>query len=126
MANTMPETLVDDAAQAAAMLRLPIELTIYTAAETRDTWLAWLAGDAAQTTLGEPLCLVDASACDEIDAAGAQLLVALAHSLAQQQRQLQLLHASRPLRQACADLGLADWLLVPSALLAPAAEEATA
>ena len=47
MAHTMPETLVDDAAQAAAMLRLPAELTIYTAAETRASWLAWLAGDAA-------------------------------------------------------------------------------
>jgi len=129
MAHTMPDTLVDDAAQAAAMLRLPAELTIYTAAETRASWLAWLAGDAAQAAQDEPLCTVDASGCDEIDAAGAQLLVALAHSLAQQQRRLQLAHASRPLRQACTDLGLADWLLAPWVALAAlptAAEEASA
>jgi anti-anti-sigma regulatory factor len=110
MPTDAPATLLDDAARHAP-LRLPAELTIYTAAETRDAWLAWLAGDAAQAAAAEPLCPVDASGCDEIDAAGAQLLVALAHSLARQQRQLQLQQPSTPVRAACHDLGLADWLL---------------
>ncbi len=105
-----PATLLDDAARHTP-LRLPAELTIYTAAETRDGWLAWLAGDAAHAAAAEPLCLVDASGCDEIDAAGAQLLVALAHSLARQQRRLQLQQPSTPVRAACHDLGLAAWLL---------------
>ena len=125
MARTrkIPETLVADAqqeaaqaaelaaAQPASSLRLPAELTIYTASETRAAWLAWLGGDEALSGHGEALCAVDASGCDEIDAAGAQLLVALAHSLAQQQRRLQLQDPSHPVRQACADLGLASWLL---------------
>ena len=37
MPKPAPETLVDDAALS-AMLRLPAELTIYTAAETRSAW----------------------------------------------------------------------------------------
>lgn len=105
-----PETLVDDAARAAP-LRLPAELTIYTAAETRSAWLTWLADHAGGAGNADALCSADASGCDEIDAAGVQLLVALAHSLAQQQRRLQLQHASTPVRQACRDLGLAAWLL---------------
>jgi ABC-type transporter Mla MlaB component len=105
-----PETLVDDAAQSAP-LRLPAELTIYTAAETRTAWLNWLADHPGGTADADAPCAVDASACDEIDAAGAQLLVALAHSLAHQQRRLQLQHASTPVRNACRDLGLATWLL---------------
>lgn len=109
MSADAPETLVDDAARPAALC-LPGELTIYTASETRAAWLSWLASDAA-TGLGEPLCPVDASRCDEIDAAGAQLLVALAHSLARQQRRLQLQQPSRPVRSACHDLGLAGLLL---------------
>ena len=110
MPTDAPASLLDDAARHAP-LRLPAELTIYTAAETRDSWLAWLAGDAAHAAAAEPLCLVDASGCDEIDAAGAQLLVALAHSLARQQRRLQLQQPSTPVRAACHDLGLAAWLL---------------
>ena len=47
MATNLPESLADDV-RADPGLRLPAELTIYTAAETRDGWLAWLAGDAAQ------------------------------------------------------------------------------
>ena len=106
-----PDTAqVGDAAHA-AMLRLPAELTIYTATETRAAWLAWLADDAALAGSGAAPCLVDASGCDEIDAAGAQLLVALANSLAHLQRPLRLQLASAPVRNACHDLGLAGWLL---------------
>lgn len=67
-------------------LSLPAELTIYTAAETRAAWLAWLATETA-------------------DPAGVQLLLSLANTLALQQRVLQLINASEPLRQACAALG---------------------
>jgi anti-anti-sigma regulatory factor len=119
MHDQAPDSLVDDAAEA-ALLRLPAELTIYTAAETHTAWLNWLADPGAMASQGEALCMVDASGCDEIDAAGAQLLVALAHSLAQQHRQLQLQQASTPVRLACRDLGLADWLLAPDATELPA------
>jgi len=102
-----------DSAMTLCTLRLPAELTIYTAAETRAAWLAWCAAEAGQI---EAICRVDAAAVDEVDAAGAQLLVALANSLGQQQSALQLCNASRPLRQACEDLGLAG-------LLAPANDE---
>lgn len=105
-AETLAEALAGQ--QAGAPLRLPAELTIYTAAETRGAWLGWL----ADTPDGDdPVCAVDASACDEVDAAGMQLLVALAHSLDKRQRRLQLLQPSTPLRQACGELGLAAWLL---------------
>lgn len=107
MATNLPESLAADV-HAEAGLRLPAELTIYTAAETRSAWLGWLAGTSA---LDEPVCAVDASACDEVDAAGLQLLVALAHSLAQRQRRLLLRHPATPLRTACVELGLADLLL---------------
>jgi anti-anti-sigma regulatory factor len=105
-AGDAPVSLVEDAART-GVLRLPPELTIYTAAETRTAWLNWLADQAGHE---EALCAVNASACDEIDAAGAQLLVALAHSLARQQRQLQLQEASTAVRHACRDLGLTGWL----------------
>ena len=95
-------------------LRLPRELTIYTAAETRASWLAWLSGDgghAEPNAQGEPVCRVDGEDVDEVDAAGVQLLVALAHSLQHRQVSLQLCRASGPLRAACHDLGLAALLL---------------
>lgn len=93
-------------------LRLPRELTIYTAAETRASWLGWLSGDGGHAHAeGDTVCRVDGEDVDEVDAAGVQLLVALAHSLQRQQGTLQLCNSSRPLRQACQDLGLADWLL---------------
>ena len=62
---------------------------------------------------GDAVCRVDGEDVDEVDAAGVQLLVALAHSLQRQQVTLQLQHASRPLRDACHDLGLAGLLSVP-------------
>ena len=94
----------------AAHLRLPQELTIYTAAETRTAWLAWLSGDEALAA-GDTVCRVDGEDVDEVDAAGVQLLVALAHSLQRQQRALRLCNTSRPLRQACQDLGTEALLL---------------
>jgi phospholipid transport system transporter-binding protein len=108
MATTLPEALADDGLSAAAGLRLPAELTIYTAAETRGAWLAWL---AAETGVDEPVCAVDARACSEVDAAGLQLLVALAHSLARRQRRLLLVEPADALRTACTELGLDALLL---------------
>ena len=108
MATNLPESLTEGAEPG---LRLPAELTIYTAAETRSAWLGWLAGE---TGLDGPVCAVDASACDEVDAAGLQLLVALAHSLARRQRRLQLLQPGTALRAACTELGL-DGLLLRAA-----------
>ncbi len=90
-------------------LRLPRELTIYTAAETRAAWLSWLSGGGADAA-GEAVCQADGEDVDEVDAAGVQLLVALAHSLQRQQIRLQLRRASGPLRAACQDLGVADLL----------------
>lgn len=107
-------------------LRLPHELTIYTAAETRASWLAWLSDDGAQTA-GEAVCLVDGEHVDEVDAAGVQLLVALAHSLQRQQVSLQVRQPSGPLRGACQDLGLAGLLLgTPAAATADSASTAAA
>jgi anti-anti-sigma regulatory factor len=112
MATNLPESLAADA-HAKPGLHLPTELTIYTAAETRSAWLGWL---AAGSGLDEPVCALDASACDEVDAAGLQLLVALAHSLARRQRRLQLCRPAAPLRTACVELGLADLLLGTEAM----------
>lgn len=100
-------------------LRLPHELTIYTAAETRAAWLAWLSGDGAHTS-ADAVCQVDGEDVDEVDAAGVQLLVALAHSLQRQHLTLRLHHASGPLRHACQDLGLAGLLLGSDSAGAPA------
>lgn len=83
---------------------LPSELSIYTVADLRTQWLAWL-GDATD----EP-CRLDGAAVDEVDAAGLQLLLALSNALARQQRSLQVLDASRPLADACAALGVSHLL----------------
>ena len=118
MATNLSEALAADAAPGETALRLPAELTIYTAAETRGAWLTWLAGDAAGSAdLGhdDRLCLVDGSACDEVDAAGLQLLVALAHSLARQHRRLVLQQPADALRKGCAELGLESLLHDPHA-----------
>lgn len=108
----IPESLSEGAARP-AVLCLPPELTIYTAAETRTAWLTWLADPAALAGDDAALCAVNASDCEEIDAAGTQLLVALAHSLSRQHRQLQLQQPSTAVRHACRDLGLSGWLVAP-------------
>ncbi len=85
-------------------LVMPTELTIYSAAETRQAWLAALAEP------GEgPLC-VAAADVTEADAAGVQLLVALSRSLAERSRSLRLIDPSPALRGACERLGLTSLL----------------
>ena len=84
-------------------LTLPSELTIYVAAEVRAAWLDWLAGtDEADT--------VDGSRVGEIDAAGLQCLMALAHSLERRGRRLCVADPSEALRNACRRLGASHLL----------------
>lgn len=108
-----------DTLPALPTLSLPAELTIYTASDTRTAWLAWLAAERNDTTdsADDRPCTVHADAVDQVDAAGVQLLVALSHTLARQQRRLQLLAPSAPLRDACEAMGA-------SALLADGAPDA--
>jgi anti-anti-sigma regulatory factor len=84
---------------------LPAEVGIYTAAELRTQWLAQL----AQPQEGEHIEL-DGSAVDQFDAAGAQSLLALAHSLSARGQALHLTRASRTLADGCRMLGLAGLL----------------
>nr|WP_176256750.1 STAS domain-containing protein [Derxia lacustris] len=86
-------------------LALPAELTIYMVAELAPQWLASLDGlshdDAADDSFA-----VDAAAVAEVDAAGLQLLVALANQLTRDGWTLRLARPSPTLAQACALLGL--------------------
>lgn len=86
-------------------LALPAELTIYTAAELHPRWLQWL--DAV--TPDAPPLAVQASAVDQVDAAGVQLLLALAHGLTEREQMLRLHAPSSALLQACEALGLQGW-----------------
>ncbi len=99
-------------------LRLPAELSIYTAAELHPQWLAWAALQQGATACA------DGAAVDQVDGAGVQLLVALQRSLAARGCALHLSAPSRPLREACTALGLADWLAQAIAHPEPAAEAA--
>jgi len=85
---------------------LPRELTIYTAADTHREMLSWVAG------LGDARAWsVDASAVDETDAAGVQLLLSLSRSAAQAQATLHIETPSPVLARACRTLGVAGTLL---------------
>jgi ABC-type transporter Mla MlaB component len=87
-------------------LRLPAELSIYTAASLHPQWLAWVSQVPEE---GGDVC-VDGSPVDVVDAAGVQLLLALQHSLTVRGCMLKIGEPSHPLQQACAALGLATWL----------------
>ncbi len=82
-----------------ATYALPAELTIYTIGELAPQCIDWLDVDA------RPCLHVQAQAVAEVDAAGVQLLLSLANTLAAQQRQLQLVAPSDALVAACAALG---------------------
>ncbi len=88
-------------------LPLPAELTIYTVCELRTHWLAWLAGVVADA--GDDAS-IDASAVDQIDAAGVQLLAALFRSFDAKHLALRVSAASETLRSACATLGMNELL----------------
>jgi len=82
-------------------LALPEELTIYAVGELREPWLRW-----ATALRGKGDAPVAAQAVDQVDAAGMQLLLSLARTLAERQRRLLLRDASSPLREACHRLGV--------------------
>lgn len=86
---------------------LPPELSIYTVAELRDQWLVQL----AEAEADQAAVALNGAAVDQVDAAGVQLLIALANTLARQQRGLSLMAPSAPLINACRALGAA--LLLP-------------
>lgn len=92
-------------------LALPAELTIYSVAELRRQLLAHM---DAHAYADDEACRLDAGAIEQVDAAGVQLLVSLARTLAALGRTLQLGHASPALVAACESLGLSAHLLDPS------------
>lgn len=79
---------------------LPAELTIYTAADTHRRCLAWLDDAAAAGVVA-----LDASTVEQADAAGVQLLLSLARTLAARAARLELRAPAAPLVQACRALG---------------------
>ena len=81
-------------------LRLPVEMTIYTAGETAAALREWLQAAPADGALQ-----VQGDAVAEIDGAGLQLLAALQHSLAGQRRNVQWHTPSATLARACRMLG---------------------
>ncbi len=83
---------------------LPMEVSLYTAAELRSQWLVALEHQAH----GGEAVELDGSAVEQFDAAGAQSLLALAHALSARGQRLQLTRASDVLVHACRALGLAD------------------
>jgi hypothetical protein len=103
------------------------ELSIYTVAELRPAWLAWVAEwagsddgtagtatDAGQRPTSSRPTLVG-TAIDTVDAAGVQLLLALDHALVQGGHRLLVLEPSSALTSGCSALGLESWLAARSA-----------
>jgi anti-anti-sigma regulatory factor len=89
-------------------LALPSEMTIYSVADVRRRLLAHVDSHAE-----DEACRLDGGAVDQVDAAGVQLLVSLARTLAPLGRTLQLGNASPVLQAACESLGLSQYLLDP-------------
>lgn len=86
-----------------AAFELPEELTIYTALETRDALLGWIATQEAKAV---PTLDLSAAKVREVDGAGLQLLAALSHL----EHPWRLLNVGATLSDAAQLLGLADWL----------------
>ena len=89
-------------------LSLPAELTIYSVGEWAPRLRAHLTGRVDDGCLDS--LRVEADAVREVDAAGVQLLLALANTLAREQRVLQFVAPSAPLARACAALGASTLL----------------
>lgn len=97
---------------------LPAEITIYTIGTLHQEWLKWLAKVPAprRSAAGQDKpWLLDASAVDEVDAAGVQLLLSLSHSLAKKRRTLRLIHPSHSISSACSALGVGTLLMTDDA-----------
>jgi ABC-type transporter Mla MlaB component len=82
---------------------LPTELNIYSALETRDALLAWV---AEQATKGKDFLEVSARDVAEVDGSGLQLLAALSNG----EQPWHLVEASEKFVDACRTLGLTKWL----------------
>ena len=82
---------------------LPAELNIYSALETRDALLAWV---AEQTTKNRDSLEISAKNVAEIDGAGLQLLSALTNM----EQSWRIVEVSDAFSEACRTMGLAQWL----------------
>jgi len=82
---------------------LPSELNIYSAIETRDALLAWVAEEASA---GHDYLQISAHAVEEVDGSGLQLLAALSNMEAP----WHLVETSEPFAEACRLMGFAHWL----------------
>ncbi|NVO04632.1 MAG: hypothetical protein HXX19_01035 [Rhodoferax sp.] len=87
----------------AERFELPSELNIYSALETRDALLAWVAEQIAE---GRDVLEVSARDVAEVDGSGLQLLAALANG----DVPWHLVETSQPFADACRTLGLTKWL----------------
>jgi len=92
-------------------IRLPPELTRETAAELRAALLGRLQG----TDLLEGTLVLDASRVGAVDAAGLQVLLALAASLRRDGGRLAVVGASEVFRAACRTLGVHELADAPGA-----------
>lgn len=93
-------------------LTLPGEFTVHGVTDLRSQWLLALEGIRSGGGAGSvQLC---ADAVDEVDTAGLQLLVSLAHACRAAGASLRLDHPSPPLVAAVATLGLAAFLNIPT------------
>ena len=85
---------------------LPRELTVATVQESGAALTAWL----SQRPAGQAWCLL-AAGVEQVDAAGVQLLLALASRAARDYVRQRVLEPSSALVAACTQLGLAEVLL---------------
>jgi anti-anti-sigma regulatory factor len=82
---------------------LPAELNIYSALETRDALLAWV---AEQSPKGRDWLEISARDVAEVDGSGLQLLAALSNG----EQSWRLVEASDAFAEACRTIGLTQWL----------------
>ena len=82
---------------------LPAELTIYSAVETRDALLAWVAEQSSKSSSQLEVSARDVS---EVDGSGLQLLAALSNM----DLSWRLVDASTTFVDACRTMGLVTWL----------------
>jgi anti-anti-sigma regulatory factor len=82
---------------------LPTELNIYSALETRDALLAWIAEQSSKSHDG---LVISAKNVEEVDGSGLQLLAALANM----EHVWRLTDPSDAFAEACRTMGVAQWL----------------
>ena len=82
---------------------LPSELNIYSAIDTRDALLAWVAEEASA---GHDYLQISARDVEEVDGSGLQLLAALSNM----ETPWHLVETSEPFAEACRLMGFAHWL----------------